>query len=217
MSTKVVKELLVIPTVLTNQMNTKGYIKTFLGGDSRIQAKLVDLVIEEDYLVLDLCIYWRQWLAGDFIVSMEEAPDEQKGVTWKYNQVYSKFRIERSFFSEDDLRKFGNLELFWSSFEKKKDIPFNKRPWLLSNGEQARFKLVDRKAKCFCFMGATFTGQCFGGEAVSYAEGAELEAIVDNEIHDYSLAAQGVSTPAQAPAVPTTGVTAEAIAFPARK
>jgi hypothetical protein len=56
MSTKVVKELLAIPVVLTSQMETKGYIKTFLGGDSRIQAKLVDLVIEEEHLVLDLCI-----------------------------------------------------------------------------------------------------------------------------------------------------------------
>ena len=192
-----------IPSILADQMTTVGYVQVPLGNKCPFDGRLTDVIIEQDTVVLQIKISWRQYIADNTICAFGATTDEGKGTLWTYNSVISRFRCAKTDFSEHQLAHFERLELYWATLpqDKKKSLK-NDCPWMTSGQRPCLFKLEGHRALEMSITGVTFDGKCSGMSTEEHT--GALNSVVVTNVVSYPAAVPMATQPATtAPA--TTG------------
>lgn len=209
MSTKVTYP---VPAILADQMTTVGYVQVPLGNKTPFDGRLTDVVMEDDTVVLQIKISWRQYIADNTLCAFGATSDEGKGTIWVYNSVISRFRIAKSEFSEHQLAHFERLELYWATLpqDKKKSLK-NDCPWMTTGQRPCLFKLEGHRALEMSIKGVIFDGKCSGLSTEEHT--GALNSVVVTSLVSYPAAVPMTAAAAAPPA--TTGFSTPAMSTPA--
>ena len=205
-----------MPASISNQMETNGYVQiptTLMGEGKPFDCRLMAITAEDDHLVMTITISWRQRLSDNMLMPFNSTVKEEKNLTWGFGKIFSKFRMPKALWDESTLAKFKELELYHATLGKGEKEPNRDCPWMIAVGDEPMvFLLEGRIAKNINLGSFTeFQGKVFGsGNSLPTQEWAPLQVAAKPVTFTFAEVAS-------APAVPPTGVTAEAIAFPARK
>lgn len=212
MSTKVVYP---VPAILVDQMSSIGYVQVPLGNQSPFDGRLTDVVMEDETVILQIKISWRQYLADNTICAFGATTkaDEYHEVTnpagtWVYNNVISRFRVLKSEFTDEQLAHFERLELFWATLPKDKKRSLKSHcPWMITGARPCLFKLEGHRALEMSIKGVVFDGKCSGMSTEEHT--GALNSVVVTSLVSYPAAVPMTTAPTAVPSA-TEGFTTPA-------